>query len=200
MGLCHTPSLGAAPPVLASRAPKRRQLQLGSTRKECNEGPSPLKIAPTPVSQAAEFQAPYATPAMNSGLFILCATKRVAVISGRDAAAALNPHNTPPPLCTLIPDAQPSPQAMWLGDHVSIFIPPPDCHWSWTCFFCMEFFAVVCNRTFISGFSLVQSKLILLADFSTVSGGSYGTLSMLLALMMHNTNPSLEQECPLMMD
>lgn len=61
-------------------------------------------------------------------------------------------------------------------------------------------FAVNCNCTFISGFSLVHFKLILSAHFSTVSGGSSGTLSMLLALMMHNTNPSLEQECALMMD
>lgn len=61
-------------------------------------------------------------------------------------------------------------------------------------------FVVVCNQTFISVSSLVQSKLIILADFSTVSGGSSGTLSMLLALMMHNTNPSLDQECAVMMN
>lgn len=61
-------------------------------------------------------------------------------------------------------------------------------------------FIVGCNQTFVSVFSLVQSKLIILADFSTVSGGSSGTLSMLLALMMHNTNPSLDQECAVMMN
>lgn len=59
---------------------------------------------------------------------------------------------------------------------------------------------MACDGFFISGLSLVQCKLSLLADFSTVSGGLYGTLSMLLALMMHSTNPSLEQECALMMD
>ena len=200
------PSLRAASPELASHAPSRRQLQFGSTRKERNGGYLHWRCAPTSTSQTAQFQAPCATPPKNSGLFILRAPKWVALISWRDIAAALNPHNTPTPLCTLIPDAQLS-HAKAQARH---------CHVArWPCLHLYSsprlpleldllllhgIVAIVCNRTFISGFSLVQSKLILLADFSTVSRGSYGTLSMLLALMMHNTNPSLEQECALMMD
>jgi len=143
---------------------------------------------------------------MNSGLFMLCTPKWVALVSWRDFAAALNPHSTPTPLCTLIPDAQLSngkAQALHCSvvrwPHLHLYSSPrlpPELDF----LLLHRIFAIVCNRTFISSFSLVQSKLILLADFSTVSGGSYGTLSMLLALMMHNTNPSLEQECALMMD
>lgn len=145
-------------------------------------------------------------PPMNSGLFIFCAQKWAALVSWRDSAAALKPHNTPTPLCTLIPDAQFShAKAQALRCHVARWqqlhlYSSPRLPLELDLLLLCRIFAIVCNCTFISRFSLVQSKLILLAGFSTVSGGSYSTLSMLLALMMHNTNPSLEQECALMMD
>lgn len=132
----------------------------------------------------------------------LC-TRWVALMPQRDFAAALNMHSTPTPLCTLIPDAKlPRAKAQALHCEVttsaSLFL--TQIATGLNLLFLRGIFAVKCNRTFISVFSLVQSKLILLADFSTVSRGSHGALSMLLALMMHNTNPSLEQECALMMD
>lgn len=147
------------------------------------------------------FKLPLQPPGEFRPLHALCATVSCCDIRKGHITAALNPHNTPTtPLCPLIPRCTTLPAshvARWPCLHLysSPRLPP-----ELDLLLLHGIFAVGCNRTFISGFSLVQSKLILLADFSTVSGGSYGTLSMLLALMMHNTNPSLEQECALMMD
>lgn len=140
---------------------------------------------------------------MNSGLFILCAPGELlwchkgtllqpwtCTILLHLCAPWSQMQNSPGPMlrpCT----------ASWLHLHL---YSSPRLPLELNLLFLRGTLAVKCNRTFISVFSLVQSKLILLADFSTVSGGSHGALSMLLALMMHNTNPSLEQECALMMD
>lgn len=150
------------------------------------------------------FKLPMHSP-VSSGLSILCTPKWVVLIPWRNTAAALSLHNTPT-LC-----------AHWSPLHclVQRLAQSLHCHLSrWPNLYPSSLhrlplelglplcgiFVVVCNQTFISVSSLVQSKLIILADFSTVSGGSSGTLSMLLALMMHNTNPSLDQECAVMMN